>query len=347
MKKAREEARRAGMTPRQISNRIRGPATDCEDVPDSRRYDGALTDLALEHLRKLGAEKKPFFLAVGYILPHLPWTPPKRYWDLYDPAAIPMATNAFLPRGMPPVAFGDRSKGGMYELMDCMDFKDAPSPFEGSLTEAQRRRLKHGYYASVSFIDAQIGRLLDELDRLDLSKNTIVVLWGDHGWKLGEHNGWCKQTNFEIDARSPLIIAAPGAQANGKQTDSLAEFVDVFPTLCELAGLDLPKGLEGVSLVPLLADPACTVKDAAFSQFGRRHGGARYMGYAVRTYRYRYVEWVDLRTAKTAAVELYDEARDPEENVNVASEPGRESDIKRLRERLWKGFKRPSPAESK
>jgi arylsulfatase A-like enzyme len=133
LQQARAKARRAGMSKQQIGWRIRGPATDCEDVPDNQRHDGALCDLALEHLRQADSQKNPFFRAVGFILPHLPWTPPNRYWDLYDPAKIPLATNGFLPKGMPAVAFGDRSKGGMYELMDCMDFKDAPSPFEGSL----------------------------------------------------------------------------------------------------------------------------------------------------------------------------------------------------------------------
>jgi len=343
LNRLRAEAREAGMSEKEIGNRIRGPATDVEDVPDNQRFDGALGDLALEQLRKAASQKAPFFVAVGFIRPHLPFTPPKKYWDLYDPARIPLAINPYLPHGAPPVAFGDRSMGGMYELRDCMDFKDAPSPFEGSLTEAQQRRLKHGYYASTSFIDAQVGRLLDELDRLGLSDNTIVVLWGDHGWKLGEHNGWCKQTNYEVDTRSPLIIVAPGAKANGKSSHALVEFVDIYPTLCDLAGLPLPGNLEGKSLKPLLANPSGTVKTAALSQFPRRHQGVDYMGYTIRTNRYRYVEWINLETTETAATELYDHQNDPGEDTNIAAQPGSEQLTLQLRAQLWKGFVRPQP----
>ncbi len=341
LKRARDEARRAGMTERQIGNRIRGPATDIEDVPDNRRFDGALGDLALEHLRKADAQQSPFFLAVGFILPHLPWTPPRKYWDLYDPAEIPMAANGFLPKGMPAVAFGDRSMGGMYELMDCMDIKDAPSPFMGSLTEAQRRRLKHGYYASVSFVDAQIGRLIEELKRLGLEDDTIVVLWGDHGWKLGEHNGWCKQTNYEIDTRSPLIIAAPGAKANGQTSDALVEFLDIYPTLCELAGLPLPDHLEGKSMAPLLDDPNQPWKTAAFSQFPRRHQGRNYAGYAMRTDRYRYVEWIDRRTRDVVATELYDHMSDSAENTNIAGQAENKPLLARLSRQMWNTLPQP------
>ena len=341
LQRRREEARRRGMTERQIGNRIRGPAVDVEDVPDSHRFDAALADLALEHLQKLGGKKQPFFLGVGFILPHLPWTPPRKYFDLYDPAQIPLASNGFLPRGAPAVAFGDRSMGGMYELRDCEDFNGAPSPFEGSLTAAQQRRLKHGYYASVSFIDAQVGRLLDELKRLGLEKETIVVLWGDHGWKLGEHNGWCKQTNYEIDTRVPLIFRVPGSRANGQKTDALVELVDVYPTLCDLAGLPLPETLEGKSLRPLLDDPSATVKTAAFSQFPRRHEGGEYMGCTVRTDRYRYVEWQDRRSGKTVAMELYDHTGDPEENTNLASDPRNKEIIEQLNQQLWNTLRPP------
>ena len=333
-----EEARRSGDRAMQNRGRYGGPATDMEDVPDNRRFDGALADLALEHLRKAHAQPAPFFLAVGFILPHLPWTPPKKYWDLYDPATIPMATNNFLPHGAPAMAMG-----GFYELRDCVDFMDAPDPSEGTLTEAQRRRLKHGYYASVSFIDAQVGRLLDELERLGLGDDTLVVLWGDHGWKLGEHNGWCKQTNYEVDTRSPLILAVPGAKAAGKTTRALVEFLDIYPTLCDLAGLPVPDRLEGQSLAPLLDDPDASVKAAAFSQFPRRGEGARTMGYAMRTDRYRYVEWLDRRTAETVAVELYDEQADPEENTNIAAQPANAPLVGRLADQFWKTFARPAP----
>ena len=309
----RAEARKKGQSEKMIRGHFRGPATDSEDVPDNQRHDGALTDLAVKHLRELKNRTEPFFLAVGYIWPHLPWTPTKRYWDLYDPAKIPLAENDFTPRGAPPMAMNT-----MYELRAYMDFAGTPAPGQGSLTEAQRRRLKHGYYAAVSFVDAQVGRLLTELDRLGLREDTIIILWGDHGWKLGEHNSWCKQTNYEIDTRVPMIVHAPKAAANGKGCDALVEFVDIYPTLCELAGLPLPAHLEGKSMAPLLDDVRRPWKSAAFSQFRRRHEGAEYMGHAMRTNRYRFVEWRNRKTSEVAAHELYDHANDPAENTNLA-----------------------------
>jgi iduronate 2-sulfatase len=167
------------------------------------------------------------------------------------------------------------------------------------------------------------------------------VLWSDHGWKLGEHGGWGKQTNFEVDTRVPLILRAPGMAGNGQTCRALVELVDLYPTLCELAGVPIPTTLEGRSLAPLLADPTRTFKDAAFSQFPRRHEARDFMGYAVRTERHRYVEWVDRATAETAARELYDLARDPEENVNIAGQPEQSAAVRGLSERLWKGFVRP------
>ena len=239
------------------------------------------------------------------------------------------------------MAFGDRSRGGFYELSDYMAYLDAPSPLERPLSEAQQRELKHGYYASVSFIDAQVGRLLDELDRLGIGKNTIVVLWGDHGWKLGEHGGWCKQTNYEIDTRAPLIIRLPGAKANGQQSRALVEFVDIYPTLCELAGLPIPEVLEGRSLVTLLTGAKGKVKDAAFSQFPRTHQGREYMGYAMRTEHHRYVEWLDQISGEIAARELYDHESDPEENENVASRPEQAALLLKLSTQMWRTIPRP------
>jgi iduronate 2-sulfatase len=337
----RAEARRKGMSEREIANRIRGPATDIEDVPDNQRFDGALGDLAVTELRKASAQKAPFFFAMGFIRPHLPFTPPKKYWEFYDPATIPLARNPYLPHGMPAVAFGDKSMGGMYELRDCMDFREAPSPFVASLAEAEQRRLKHGYYASVSFTDAQVGRLLDELDRLSLSEKTIIVLWGDHGWKLGEHNGWCKQTNFEIDTRAPLLVVVPGSPSRGKTTEALVEFVDIYPTLCDLAGLKTPGHLAGQSLAPLLADAKATVKPAAFSQFPRKHEGRDFMGYAMRTDDYRLVEWIDRKTGRTEATELYDHRNDPDENANIAARSEGQAVLPKLRQQLWQAVGKP------
>jgi iduronate 2-sulfatase len=336
----REQMKAAGKS-RDAIKRMRGPATEAQEQPDEKNFDGKQTSDALAKLRELSAGKAPFFLAVGYIRPHLPFITPKKYWDLYDRAKLPLAPNPHLPKGMPPVAFGDRNLGGFYELRGYLDYADAPSPFERPLTEAQQRELKHGYYASVSFVDAQIGRLLAGLDELGLAKNTIVVLWSDHGWKLGEHNSWCKQTVFEMDTRAPLMIRAPGAKANGRASDALVEFVDIYPTLCELAGLPVPKTLEGKSLAPLLNGSATKVKDAAFSQFPRKQDGRDFMGYAMRTERFRYVEWLDAVSGEISARELYDHASDAAENENIAARPEQAALLDLLSAQLWRTLPHP------
>lgn len=320
--------------------RMRAVATEAVDVADSEHSDGAICDQALAALRRLASEKQPFFLAAGFVRPHLPFVVPRKYWGLYDRDQIPLATNIHPPRGAPPMAFG-KFQGGFYELRDYMDYADAPWPNESPLTEAQQRELKHGYYAAISFVDAQIGRLLDELDHLGLTNSTVVVLWSDHGWKLGEYGGWCKQTNYEIDTRAPLMIRLPGAKANGTRTDALAEFVDIYPTLADIAGLPVPEELQGVSLKPLLTGEAAKVKDAAFSQFPRREDDGEYMGYAMRTDRYRYIEWLEMTSRQIVAQELYDHENDPGENENIAAQPEQAALLARLSEQMWKTLPRP------
>ncbi len=321
--------------------RRRGPATEVQWAGDEDTLDGGILAAGIKKLREYASVQQPFFLAVGFIRPHLPFITPKKYWDLYDRAAIPLAPNAWMPRGAPAVAFGDRSMGGFYELQVYMDYADAPSPFFSPLSEAQQRELKHGYYASVSFIDAQVGKLLDTLSGLGLDRNTIVVFWSDHGWKLGEHGGWCKQTNYEIDTRVPFMIRMPGAKGNGRTCDALVEYTDVYPTLCELAGLPLPPQLEGRSLAPLLSDPDTQVHDAAFSQFERTHEGKRYMGYAMRTDRYRYVEWLECEKGAIASRELYDHTGDPDENENVAIRFENADLLAKLSTQMWRELPRP------
>ncbi|MBL8811216.1 MAG: sulfatase-like hydrolase/transferase [Planctomycetaceae bacterium] len=323
-------------------DRMRGPATEIQEQPDEMNFDGRQTSDALTKMRELASGESPFFLAVGYIRPHLPFITPKPYWDLYDRASIPLAANPQMPKGMPAVAFGDRSFGGFYELRGYMDYADAPSPFDKPLTEQQQRELRHGYYASVSFVDAQVGRLLAGLDELGLTDNTIVVLWSDHGWKLGEHGGWCKQTLFELDTRAPLMMRVPGAKANESSCSALVEFVDVYPTLCELADLPVPSTLQGSSLKPLLDGTASKVKDAAFSQFPRKQNGKDYMGYAMRTERYRYVEWLDAVTGEVRARELYDHDNDSQEDVNIADAADQKDVVAQLSQQMWTTLPRPS-----
>jgi arylsulfatase A-like enzyme len=323
-------------------DRMRGPATEIQEQPDEKNFDGKQTSDALQKMRDLSKGNDPFFLAVGYIRPHLPFITPKPYWDLYNRQSLPLAENPFLPENMPPVAFGDRNLGGFYELRGYMDYADAPSPFERVLSESQQRELKHGYYASVSFIDAQVGRLLAGLEELGLEKNTIVVLWSDHGWKLGEHGSWCKQTNLEIDTRAPLMIRAPGAKANGTQTDAIVEFIDIYPTLCELAGVPIRNSLEGISLKPLLDGSQNKVKDVAISQFPRKHDGRDYMGYAMRSDRYRYVEWIDAKSGAIEFRELYDHVQDAMENRNLAGNAEHRELLQQLSQQLWQTIPRPS-----
>jgi arylsulfatase A-like enzyme len=323
---------------------LKANATEIVDGPDDLYYDGAQTDVALEKLGELKDREEPFFFAIGYYRPHLPFNAPKRYWDLYDPDTLPRAENLSPAESAPPMAVNN-----MRELRGYSDFAHAPHPIDGGLTESEARHLKHGYYASVSYVDAQVGRLLDRLEELDLADDTIVVLWGDHGWKLGEHRSWGKMTNYEIDTRAPLIIRAPGWPTNLK-VPGLVEFVDVYPTLCELAGLPVPGELEGQSTVPLFEKPDRPWKTAAFSQFLREGiwvapDGVEYMGYSVRTDRYRYVEWVSWETGELVARELYDHETDPRETVNLATRPehaDRVAELGRLRQAGWRAAR---PAE--
>ena len=236
------------------------------------------------------------------------------------------------------------------ELRGYRDFKHITHPQDGPLSEAEARLLKHGYLASVSYIDAQVGRLLDALDQLGLAENTIVVLWGDHGWKLGEQGSWCKMTNYEIDTRVPLILSAPGMKQRNLRSERLVEFVDVYPTLCELAGLPVPPGLDGLSAVPLLENPARPWKKAAFSQFLREGiwiapDGIEYMGYTIRTDRYRYVEWINWETKAFTAAELYDHENDPLEQRNIANLPENAALVQDLAAQMKAGADGALPAE--
>ncbi|MBN2131029.1 MAG: sulfatase [Sedimentisphaerales bacterium] len=308
----------------------RGPAFEAADVPDSAYPDGNNADYAIRQLRRL--KNKPFFLAMGFYKPHLPFNAPKKYWDLYRREDIRLADNPFVPKDAPSYATTNWGELRNY----CGIPKQGPCPDELA------RQLIHGYYACVSYTDAMIGRLLDELDRLGLRDNTAIVLWGDHGWKLGEHAGWCKHTNFELDTHVPMILSVPGMKTGGQRTQALTEFVDIYPTLCQACGLSLPKHLEGVSAMPLLADPSRPWKKAAFSQYPR----GKVTGYSMRTERFRYTEWQNRKTGEVLARELYDHDRDPHENVNAAGQPEYRADVERLSQMLKAGWRaaRPSPS---
>lgn len=328
---------------------VKANATENADVDDDAYYDGAQTTRAIEILQELKADNKPFFLSVGYYRPHLPFNAPKKYWDMYQRDEIPLAVNQFVPEGSPAYLVH-----GEAELRGYSDCQDLPLPNEEPWDEDRQREIKHGYFASVSYTDAQIGRLLDELDRLELTENTIIVLWGDHGWKLGEHNGWCKQTTYEIDTRVPLIFSGYGVDAKGKTSAALTEFVDIYPTLCELARFPVPEHLQGSSLLPLLEDPDREWKSAAFSQFLLGRFGrtttveGEQMGYAIRTDRYRYVEWYvwdaeENMPGKLLLKELFDHQIDPLENKNIAEDPGSVNIVEALSQQLKKGWRYAKP----
>jgi arylsulfatase A-like enzyme len=300
-----------------------------------------MTDLAIRLLYEFKENRtfdhptqiKPFFLAVGYIKPHLPFVAPKKYWDLYNPEEIELPDNPFPPKNAPPVALHSWSELRHYPGI----------PKDGPLLPEQARQLIHGYYACVSFVDAQIGRLLDELDKLGLRDDTIVVLWGDHGWHLGEQSLWCKHTNFEVATRSPLIVSAPGMQSIGKKTDALVELVDIYPSLCELAGLPLPAHLEGTSFVPLLNQPMRPWKTAAFSQYPR----SNLMGYTMRTNRHRLTIWEENDNPnQIKEIELYDHGTDPSENVNIAGLSDNADMVKKLTNKLRLGWRAALPQNS-
>jgi arylsulfatase A-like enzyme len=308
---------------------VQGLATEAPEVPDNTLYDGDMTDCAIRALSDL--KGKSFFLAVGYLKPHLPFVAPKKYWDLYDRAKVTLPRPSAAPKDAPTVALHNSGElRGQYTDMR------GPQP----LTEAQARELRHGYYACVSFVDAQIGRLLREVDRLGLRENTIIVLWGDHGWHLGELGLWGKLTDFELAARVPLIVSAPGRKASGAASSALVEFVDIYPSLCELAGLPLPPHLEGTSFVPLLDTPDKPWKSAAFTQVV--HGPAT--GRSLRTDRYRFTRWQQSKAAgQTVALEIYDYHNDPVERENLAARPENTALVKELTAKLEAGWKAAKP----
>lgn len=286
-------------------------ALEVSDVPDSATPDGQIADAAIAELT--APHDGPLFLAVGFRKPHLPFTTPKKYWDLYAEAAIHPASNPTADASIPKIALHDSA-----ELRGYSDVPDT-----GAIDDAQAVALRRGYYACVSFTDAQVGRVIAALDASPLASNTVVVLWSDHGYHLGEKGLWCKTTNYELDARVPLIVRAPG-MARGGRARGLAELIDVYPTLVDLCGLPAPAKLEGRSLRPQLQSPDAPGATAAFSQFPRPFragGGFEAMGHAVRTDAYRYVEWRDAAGRAVVARELYDERVDPAEMHNLAADP--------------------------
>ena len=312
-------------------------AAECADVPDEAYIDGKVAAGAVKKIDELAENGKAFFLAVGFRKPHLPCSAPKKYWDMYERRTFENDDWPALnrPEDGPDIA--------LHNWKELRGYTDIPNI--GAVPPEKAAEVRHGYYAATSYTDAQIGKLIDTLDRCGLRENTIICLWSDHGFHLGEHTIWCKTSNYEFDARVPLIISSPHKK-KGQVCRRLVELVDMYPTLVELAGLSLPSGSEGTSMVPLLDDPQRSWKKAAFTQFPRP---AYYkksidaMGYSARTEEFHYIEWIDLKKKQPIAIELYDHRLDPYELTNLARKRQQQPTVRQLSQLLKNGWKAALP----
>ncbi|MSP85585.1 MAG: DUF229 domain-containing protein [Flavobacteriaceae bacterium] len=312
----------------------RGPAFECLNLPDDAYDDGVSAKLAVKQIEMLNAAKKPFFMAVGFRKPHLPFVSPKKYWDLYNREDMPIAEFQDHAANSKDFSYQNSGEVSSYSgVKEYAKFTDKNINRFGLAIEKQKE-LVHAYYAAVSYTDTQVGILLNTLEKLGTLNNTIIVLWGDHGWHLGDHDMWGKHTNYEQATKAPLIIAAPGLKAG--ESKSMTEFVDVFPTLCELSGGTVPSYLDGKSLVPVMKNNKVSVKEYAMSQYPRKmdkadqkkgDGKVKLMGYSLRTEQYRYTVWLKNFTSdqaysadKVYTKELYDYENDPLEKINVSDD---------------------------
>ena len=326
------------------------PSVECVGVPDNAYNDGANALRALEILEKLKSDTKPFFFAVGFSKPHLPFVAPKKYWDLYKREDMPVAPFQEKSKNGVEAAYHNAGEIRAYtDIPPLLSFTDQKD-FGLTLPIDKQQELIHGYYAAVSYTDAQVGKLLDKLDALGLTENTIIILWGDHGWHLGDHNLWCKHTNFEQATRTPMIIAAPGIAPSS--TNAPTEFVDIFPTLCDLAGVSIPEILDGKSLMPIMNKSAKSIKEYSISQYPRSgnnteterqgYASSKVMGYSLRDKRYRYTIWMNNNFRSTQkfnsdfiiGTELYDYDKDPNETNNVADDKEYKSVAKDLKSKM-------------
>ena len=306
------------------------PLCECREVPDEAYYDGRV---AAEAVRVLGEIKdQSFFLAVGFWKPHAPFNAPKKYWDLYQRDKLPPFDPA-RPAAAPEIAFHPST-----EILGPVENQRQP-------TTEQAAEMRHGYFAGISYVDAQLGKVTDALEKHGLLESTLIVFWGDHGYHLGEHGLWAKTSNFELDAQVPLIIVPPQLKHAGESTDALVEMVDLFPTITSLCALPEVPGLDGVSLVPLLYHPETKIKDCAFTQFPRPaypdrspRGKPEVMGVSVRTASLRYTEWRNYETGVVEAAELYDHTRDEAEMLNMIATPVDPAALEQARQLLHRQF---------
>jgi arylsulfatase A-like enzyme len=295
------------------------PTTECADVPDDAYPEGQFANNAIRYMRQLSKEDNPFFLAVGFRRPHLPFVAPKKYWDLYQRDQVPLA--AYQQPVINGVDLAYHSFGEMRKYSDIPDLKSYSDIFSDLLPESKQRELVHGYHAAVSYVDAQVGKLMTELDVLGLKENTVIVLWGDHGWHLGDHAMWCKHSNFENAARVPLLYSVPGVPSG--TYNHPVELLDVFPTLCAATDLEIPEQLQGNNLMLVMNKLDSKVKDYAVSQY-RRGAKMKTFGYSIRNDRYRLTLWMKdfyrlyepFDESYIIAAELYDYEKDPLETEN-------------------------------
>jgi len=302
----------------------KGPWFERGNLPEEAYLDGKIATAAVDVLQEFADRGNPvssgnrisvhpFFLAVGFWRPHLPFLAPQPYWERYDADSLTLAANWEPPANVPKIALHNSRELFGYGGVDLANVDEL------------RRQLWHGYYASITYVDAQIGRVIDALDESGLADRTVIVLWSDHGFHLGQHGLWCKTSCFELDARVPLIIARPSYEHAGSRTAAIVELLDLYPTLAELCSLTTPDSPEGRSLVPILDDPDTDWPYAALTQHPRPayyKGQPDAMGYSLRTDRYRYTEWWDYKSGDVRARELYDHTTDPDETVNRIDEPG-------------------------
>lgn len=337
MKEGRAQGLSGKPLDRYMSQHGLKPSTECLDLPDDAYQDGGTAKGAIEYLKNMRPKDKPFFLAVGFVKPHLPFVAPKRYWDLYKREDAPLAPFRLRAEGSP--EYGNHNSG------ELKQYTDIPAVYEYSdvtntvLPDEKQRELIHGYYSAMSYTDAQIGKVLQALREEGLADNTIIVLWGDHGWHLGDHGLWNKHTDFENATHVPMIIHVPGAAPS--RVSQPVEFLDIFPTLCEATGLKTPRRLDGVSLLKAVRSGKEPGTELAVSQWpGRKNT----MGYSLRTGRYRYTVWVNwnkrvLDADDVKGEELYDYEADPLEKVNLIDRPGYEKASAEMRAR-WKEYRK-------
>ena len=280
------------------------------DVDDYAYIDGKVLKKSISDLQRFKDSRKPFFLAVGFRKPHLPYNHPKKYWQMYAGKNIPPAENPFVPENAPAASIHNSGELRVYSDI----------PKKGSIPVEKQKVLKRAYYACVTYVDKLIGELLQTLKDEGFYDNTIIVLIGDHGYQLGEHTMWCKHCNYETSLNAPLLIRVPG-QAENVTVTGLTEFVDIYPTLCDLVGLEIPASVQGSSLKPLLAGEKKQIKKATFSRYKD--------GESVRTERYLYTEYRN-KDGELYARMLYDHQTDPEENVNIVDLPENRETVNRL-----------------